>query len=88
MAEAGLPDFEVSDWLAVIVPEATPAPVRDRLHAAFSAAFADPEAVAKLRQASFLPAVPALGPEALRAFLRAEIDKWAKVVAEAKIPLQ
>lgn len=88
MAEAGLPDFEVSDWLAVIAPKAVPAAVRDGLHAALSAAFADPEAAAKLRQASFLPAAPALGPEALRAFLRAEIDKWAKVVAEAKIPVQ
>ena len=85
MAEAGLVDFNVSDWAGFVLPKGTPAATRDRLHAALTAAFADPEAQERLRRATFLPAGKPLGPAEFGAFLRTEVDKWAKVVREAKI---
>ncbi len=85
VAEAGLVDFNVSDWVGFVLPKGTDAAIRDKLHAALSAAFADPEARERLRKATFVPADPPLGPKEFDAFLHAEVDKWAKVVREAKI---
>lgn len=85
MAQAGLADFNVSDWIGFLLPKATPGEIRDRLHAGLAAAFAEPEARERLRNATLIPAAPALGPAETGAFLRAEVDKWAKVVSEAKI---
>ena len=85
MAEAGLADFNVSDWAGFVLPKGTPEAARDKLHAALSAAFADPEARERLRKATFIPVAKPLGPAEFGAFLRAEVDKWAKVVRDAKI---
>jgi tripartite-type tricarboxylate transporter receptor subunit TctC len=85
MTEAGLADFNVSDWLGFVLPKDTPAEARDRLHAALAAAFTEPEARERLRKATFVPVARPLGPAEFGAFLRAEVDKWAKVVRDAKI---
>ena len=85
MVEAGLADFNVSDWAGFVLPKGTPDATRDRLHAALAAAFADPEARERLRKATFVPVAKPLGPTEFGAFLRAEVDKWAKVVRDAKI---
>jgi tripartite-type tricarboxylate transporter receptor subunit TctC len=85
MVEAGLADFNVSDWAGFVLPKGTPDAIRDKLHAALSAAFADPEARERLRKATFVPVAKPLGPAEFGAFLRAEVDKWAKVVRDAKI---
>lgn len=88
MAQAGLADFNVGDWLGVVLPRGVSAQVRDRLHGALSAAFGDAEAGERLRKATFIPAAPALGPAEFGAFLRAEASKWATVVRDAKISPQ
>ena len=85
MAESGYADLNVSDWAGFVLPKGTPAAARDKLHAALSAAFADPAARDRLRKATFVPAAKPLGPSEFGAFLRAEVDKWAKVVQDAKI---
>lgn len=85
MTEAGLPDFNVSDWAGFVVPKGTPSATRDKLHAALAAAFTNPESRERLRKATFVPIEKPLGPAEFGAFLRAEVDKWAKVVHEAKI---
>ena len=85
VAEAGLADFNVSDWVGVIVPKGTPVDVRDRLHATLSAVFAEPDVQERLRGSAILPAAKPLNPAEFAAFLKSEVDKWAKVVAEAKI---
>jgi len=85
MAEAGLADFNVSDWVGFVLPKGVPVAQRDKLHAALAAAFADPEAKERLRKATFIPLDKALGPTEFEAFLRAEVDKWAKVVRDANI---
>jgi tripartite-type tricarboxylate transporter receptor subunit TctC len=88
MPQAGLADFNVSDWAGIVLPAGAPATVRDRLHAAFAAAFTDPDARERLRNATFIPAAPPLDPAQFGAFLRAEIEKWAKVVSAAGISPQ
>jgi tripartite-type tricarboxylate transporter receptor subunit TctC len=85
LAEAGFADFNVTDWAGLVAPKGTPPEARDRLHRAFQGAFADPEVARKLREATILPAAKALGPAEFGGFLRAEVEKWAKVVREAGI---
>jgi tripartite-type tricarboxylate transporter receptor subunit TctC len=85
MVEAGLVDFNVSDWVGFVLPKGTPAAARDRLHAALAAAFADPQNRERLRKATFIPLDKALGPAEFSAFMRLEVDKWAKVVRDANI---
>jgi tripartite-type tricarboxylate transporter receptor subunit TctC len=88
MAQAGLADFHVGDWMGVVLPRGVSPQVRDRLHGAFAAAFTDPEAGERLRKATFIPAAPVLGPAEFGAFLRAEASKWAVVVRDARIAPQ
>jgi tripartite-type tricarboxylate transporter receptor subunit TctC len=88
MVEAGLSGFSVSDWVGFLLPKGTSAAVRDKLHAALVAAFTDAENSERLRKATFIPIASPLGPVEFDAFLRSEVDKWAKVVTEAKISLQ
>lgn len=68
-----------------MLPKGMPVSVRDRLNAALTAAFADPEVREWLRKAQFVPATAPVGPAQFGAFLRAEVDQWAKVVREATI---
>lgn len=85
MAEAGYPEMKVSDWAGFVVPKGTPLEARDRLNAAIKTAFTDPAAQERLRKATFVPARKPLGPDEFGAFLKSEIDKWAKVVRDANI---
>jgi tripartite-type tricarboxylate transporter receptor subunit TctC len=82
--EAGLPEFEASAWNALFAPKDTPKPIVDKLAAALSAAL-DDEAVRKrlLDLGSDIPGKDRRGPAALSALVRAEVDKWGKVIKEA-----
>jgi tripartite-type tricarboxylate transporter receptor subunit TctC len=84
-AEAGLPDFEVSSWQAVMAPAGTPAPLCEAIAA---------EITAILRQSSVADALEAGGytvaggtPAEYAAFQRAEIARWRRVAQAANIVL-
>jgi tripartite-type tricarboxylate transporter receptor subunit TctC len=81
--EAGIPGYDLTAWFAAYVPAKTPKPIVDKLNAAFREAIADKELSAKLTAIGIEPA--ASSPEELKAFTAAEIKKWAKIVADAKI---
>ena len=85
LAEAGLADFNITDWVGLVAPKGTPAETRERLHTAFAAAFADAPTRERLRDATIHATQKPLGPAEFGAFLRADVDKWAKVVREANI---
>jgi tripartite-type tricarboxylate transporter receptor subunit TctC len=80
VAEAGVPGYDAALWLALLAPAATPAAIVERLHAELGKALQEPEVVQSLRAAGIAPAL--LGPQALGAFLRAEQEKWDRVVRE------
>lgn len=77
MAEAGLPDFEVSSWNGLFAPAKTPPEIIGRLHAAAVKALAAPDVREKLT-AQGAEAVGST-PEQFRAYIKAEIDKWGPV---------
>jgi tripartite-type tricarboxylate transporter receptor subunit TctC len=82
IAELGVPGFEAAAWQMVVAPAATPKPVVDKLHAELKAIMAMPEtrqAIARIG----LVAVDTGPPAELQAFVRSEIVRWGKVVAQS-----
>jgi len=80
VAEAGVPGYEAALWVALLAPAATPAEIVRRLHAEIGVALQDADMVKSLRAAGIAPAL--LGPPELAAFLRAEHEKWGRVVRD------
>jgi tripartite-type tricarboxylate transporter receptor subunit TctC len=80
LAEAGVPGYEAALWVALLAPAATPGEIVQRLHAEIDRSLQDPELARSLRTAGIAPAL--LGPHETGAFLRAEYDKWGRVVRE------
>jgi tripartite-type tricarboxylate transporter receptor subunit TctC len=83
VAEAGIPGYEASLWLAVVAPAGTPAAIVTRLNRAVNGALTTPQVRDSLLQQGLeLEGGP---PEALAARIRADIDKWRNVIAQAGI---
>jgi tripartite-type tricarboxylate transporter receptor subunit TctC len=81
LQEAGLRDYEHSTWYGLYVPAGTPRAVVDRLNAAARDAVASADVRRPFDTQGVEPASST--PEEFRAFLAAEIAKWAKVVRAA-----
>lgn len=85
-AEAGLPGFEVAVWHALYAPKNTPKPVIDKLEAALQIALKDATVKQRFADLGTEPvAADRATPEALRAFLKAEIAKWEPIIKKAGV---
>jgi tripartite-type tricarboxylate transporter receptor subunit TctC len=85
MAESGLPGFESLNWNGVVGPAGMPKDIVNRLNREIVRAINLPDVKEKIiAQGNF-----AIGdtPEEFAAFIRAESDKWARVVKQANIKL-
>lgn len=83
VAESGFPGFEATGWFALYGPKGLPAAVVDRLDAELPQVLKDPVV---LRRLADLGATPlALGPEPLATMVRAETQKWRKVITDNKV---
>ena len=78
-----LPGFDVDAWIATFGPKGLPEVVARRLHEATARAIAKPDVQAKLAAQGFTPAV--LGPAESVPFVKAEVQKWAKLSKQAGI---
>jgi tripartite-type tricarboxylate transporter receptor subunit TctC len=79
--EAGLPGFFASLWYGLWVPKDTPKDVVARLNAAMTQILASPSV--RQRFAEFGIQITPLdqqSPEALRAFQKAEMDRWWPII--------
>jgi tripartite-type tricarboxylate transporter receptor subunit TctC len=83
VAEAGYPGFEALNWYAFVAPAKTPAPLLDRWNAEIVKVLNDAGVRDALNKHGLTP--QPTGRAELTAFMRAESDKWAKVVRERKI---
>ena len=85
-AESGMPALEVTSWYGLWLPAGTPGPIAERLQSTVAKAFEEPD----MKDLWFkLGAEPGGSTsEAFRAFQRREIEKWAKVVREAKLSME
>jgi len=87
LMEAGLADFDVQGWFALMAPKGTPPAIVAKLNAAINAALASDEMKKSFAASSFgLPVAPN-SPESTGAFVNNEIDKWARVVRAANLAM-
>ncbi len=86
MTEAGLPNFEISVWHALYAPKGTPKPIIDKLVKALHDALKDATVKQRFAELGVEPVSEKRAtPEALRAHLKAEVDKWAPIIKKAGI---
>ena len=86
LTEAGLPGYEVANWVGIVAPAGTPQAIVDKLHKEISAAMDSPEVQQQLA---------AQGAEVMRMsaaefgdFMEKELVKWGRVVKEGGIKAQ
>ena len=84
--ETGVQGFDVSSWAGLATTAGTPRAIVDRLHVEMNKALQVPEIRARLE--SFGGEVRGSTPEEMRARVASEVQRWAKVIAEARIPRQ
>jgi len=78
MKESGFPNFDVSSWFGVIAPKGTPEDVVNKLNKTIRDALAKPEVQSRLQDLGAIPANTS--PAEFGAFIKSEVDSWAKVV--------
>ena len=83
LAEQGYPNTDASNWYGLLAPAKTPPAVIGKLNAAVNAALKDPATRDKIVASGAIPVGGA--PEAFGAVLKAEYDKWGRVVRERGI---
>lgn len=81
MAEQGFPGFEINNWQGFIAPAGTPAAIIQRLNEVTNQALADPTIKAQmLSQGNELGGGT---PEQFAAHIKAEAERWGKLVKTA-----
>jgi tripartite-type tricarboxylate transporter receptor subunit TctC len=85
-AESGLPGFEITVWFGMWAPKGTPKPVIDTLSVALQEALKSPEVKDRLAAAGAeTVSSERARPEALRAHLKSEIDRWTPIIKKAGV---
>jgi tripartite-type tricarboxylate transporter receptor subunit TctC len=80
-----LPGFEAYEWNGVFVPAGTPAQVVAKLNAGLNAVLRRSEVIERLNALNV--EFRENTPEEFREFVKAEMEKWGRVVREANITL-
>jgi tripartite-type tricarboxylate transporter receptor subunit TctC len=84
--EAALPGFYASLWYGLWVPKDTPKDVIARLNATMVQVLADPSVQKRFEELGIEPTPAAQqAPEALRAFQKAEMERWWPIIKAANI---
>ena len=83
VAEAGVPGYEANNWWGILAPAATPAAIVKRVHAETAAILAGAELQKKFESQG--AETVSMSPAEFGRFIKAETDKWAKVVEKAGI---
>src|SRR5688500_6675041 len=84
-AEAGLPQYDTNAWYSMHAPAGTPPEIVRRLNTELVAILRDPDILARFKQLSTDPV--GNSPEEFAAFVRAELDKYARIIKAAGIKL-
>jgi tripartite-type tricarboxylate transporter receptor subunit TctC len=86
LTEQGYPNTDASNWYALLAPAKTPPAVIAKLNKAVNDALNDPAVHDKLVKTG---ATPAGGtPEALGSFMKAQYDKWGRIIKDNDIKAQ
>ncbi|GGE70786.1 tripartite tricarboxylate transporter substrate binding protein BugD [Massilia psychrophila] len=84
--EAGLPGFEINVWHGVYAPRGTPKAIVDTLAGALQVALKDPMVKQRFADLGTEPVAESRArPEALRTYLKTEIERWAPIISKAGV---
>ena len=83
IAQAGVPGYEAIQWYGLLAPAGTPREIVTKLHGEIVKILAAPDTREKLSSDGAEPVGST--PEQFAAFIRAETEKWGKVVKAAGI---
>jgi len=83
VAELGYPGFESTYWIGIVVPSATPAPIREKLEKAFREAIHDKDVSARLEATGTRP----IGSSAadLDQRIQLELNQWPAILQKSGI---
>jgi tripartite-type tricarboxylate transporter receptor subunit TctC len=84
--ESGVPGYEATIWLGIMAPKGTPKEIVDRLNAEIAKIIAKPEIRDAWARQGAVPMT--MTPDQFGAYLKQDIEKWAKVIKTAGIDLQ
>lgn len=85
-AEQGLPNMQAVTFFSVVAPPGTPAAAAARLQSQIAEALSSPEVRQRFEEQGTEPA--GWSPERTGQFIRAESEKWKKVIQTAKVTLE
>ena len=85
-AESGLPGYEAIGWFGLLAPAKTPPAIVARISSDANNAMADPEVRRRILDAGAEPSGDT--PEAFARFIRDDMAKWARLIAERGIPTE
>src|SRR6188768_1651011 len=83
VAEAGVPAYEATIWLGVMAPAGTPQPIVDKLNAEIAKVINRADVKENWAKQGAVPLV--MSPPEFDKYLRADIEKWARVVQKSGI---
>ena len=83
VAEAGFKGYETGLWYALLAPAGTPRAIVSRLHDQMVKVVKSPNVTEQLLAQGAEPVGNT--PQELDAYIKAEIDRWTKVIAQANI---
>ncbi len=86
VAESGVPGYAASSWNAIAAPAKTPAALAERLNAEIQRALAAPEVKEKL--ASLGVTARGSTPDEMKRLVAGDVEKWRRVIEQAKIERQ
>jgi len=87
--EAGLPNFNVVGWNAIVAPPRTPKEIVTKANAALKLALSDPHVRKKIEDIGAIPPKPEeMTAEWMDGFLRVEVDQWGRVIRTAGISVE
>jgi tripartite-type tricarboxylate transporter receptor subunit TctC len=81
--EAGVPGYECGNWIGLVAPAGTPEPIIAKLHAELTALQNGPDLQKQFANEG--ADVVRMSSAAFGTFIASELEKWGKVVREAKI---
>lgn len=88
LAEKTLPGFEAATWYGLYAPKGTSKEIVQKMHQAYVKALADKTWTARMAsQGIHLLPEAQYAPEAFAKHTAAEVERWRKVVADAKIQI-
>ena len=86
IAESGVPGYEYATWYGLLAPAGTPRAAVEKLNRATAEVLASAKTAERFVSQGLTP-TPST-PARFAAQLKSDIEKWTKVVREAKIPRQ